>query len=97
MAATSKKKTTKRKGNVAFMVPMTPSASLAAVIGNKAIPRTEVVKRLWTYIKKHKLQDPKNRRNIRADEALTKVFNGKQVVSMFEMTKLVNRQLTQEA
>ena len=76
------------------MAPMTPSASLAAVVGNRPMPRTEVVKRLWLYIKKHKLQDPKNRRNIRADAALSKVFNGKQVVSMFEMTKLVSRQLT---
>jgi len=94
----TRKRTTARKGarrkpNKAFMSPMTPSASLAAVVGNRAMPRTEVVKRLWLYIKRHKLQDPKNRRNIRADAALTKVFNGKHVVSMFEMTKLVSKQL----
>jgi upstream activation factor subunit UAF30 len=94
---TTKAKTTtkaKRKPNAAFMSPMTPSESLAAVIGSKAIPRTEVMKKLWFYIKKNKLQDAKNRRNIRADAALTKVFSGKTVVSMFEMTKLVNKHLS---
>src|SRR5262249_28513202 len=91
--ATAKKKTT-RKPNAAFMSPMKPSAALAEIIGEKAIPRTEVVKKLWAYIKKQNLQDPKNKRNIVADEALTKVFKGKKVVTMFEMTKLVNAQLT---
>ena len=70
---------------------------LAVVVGEKPLPRTEVVKKLWAYIKKHNLQDPKNRRNIRADAVLTKVFGGKEVVSMFEMTKLVNKQLAKSA
>ncbi len=87
------KKTTKRKPNAAFMAPLVPSEALAKVVGAKAIPRTEVVKKLWAYIKKNKLQDPKNRRNVRADASLTKVFNGKSVVSMFEMTKLVSKHL----
>ncbi len=92
---TTKAKTkTKRKPNAAFMKPLTPSADLAAVVGSKAIPRTEVVKKLWLYIKKHKLQDAKNRRNIKADALLTKVFKGKKVVSMFEMTKLVSKHLS---
>ncbi len=93
---TTKKKAktgAKRKPNKAFMAPMTPSAHLAMVIGSKAIPRTEVMKKLWFYIKKHKLQDAKNRRNICADANLGKVFGGKKVVSMFEMTKLVNKHL----
>lgn len=91
---TTKKKTTKRKVNKAFMAPLKPSASLAEVVGSKPLPRTQVIKKLWFYIKKHKLQDPKNRRNIRADKTLKTVFKGKSVVSMFEMTKLVNKQLT---
>jgi upstream activation factor subunit UAF30 len=91
---TAKKKTgTKRKPNAAFMAPLKPSAALAEVVGTKPLPRTQVIKKLWFYIKKHKLQDPKNRRNIRADATLTKIFKGKTVVSMFEMTKLVNKQL----
>src|SRR5262249_31949949 len=101
----TKKKTTAKKpaakksrgGSAAFMAPMTPSAHLAVIVGAKPIPRTEVVKKLWAYIRKHGLQDPKNRRNIRADEALSKVFGGKDVVSMFEMTKLVNKQLSASA
>lgn len=92
---TTKKKTTNKKS--AFMAPMVPSAALAEVVGSKAIPRTEVVKKLWGYIKKHKLQDTKNRRNVRADDALSKVFNGKKVVSMFEMTKLVSKHLKKAA
>lgn len=83
----------KRKPNAAFMKAMTPSASLAAVIGSSAMPRTEVTKKIWAYIKKHGLQDKKNRRNINADEKLKPVFNGKGTVSMFEMTKLVNKHL----
>jgi len=83
----------KRKPNAAFMKPMTPSASLAEVVGSKAIPRTEVTKKLWAYIKRNKLQDSKNRRNINADDALKVVFGGKKTVSMFEMTKLVSRHL----
>jgi len=75
------------------MKPMMPSAMLAEVIGSKALPRTQVTKKLWDYIKKHKLQDSKNRRNINADEKLKKVFGGKKTVSMFEMTKLVSKHL----
>ena len=71
------------------MKPMTPSASLAAVIGSAPLPRTEVTKKLWAYIKKNDLQDSKNRRNINADDKLKEVFGGKKTVSMFEMTKLV--------
>src|SRR2546425_9579984 len=82
-----------RKPSAAFMKPLTPSEALAEVIGSKAMPRTQVTKKLWDYIKKHKLQDSKNRRNINADEALKKVFGGKKQVSMFEMTKLVARHL----
>jgi len=82
-----------RKPSAAFMKPLTPSAALAEVIGSKALPRTQVTKKLWDYIKKHKLQDSKNRCNINADEALKKVFGGKKQVSMFEMTKLVARHL----
>jgi upstream activation factor subunit UAF30 len=79
----------KRKPNAAFMKAMTPSASLAAVIGSAPLPRTEVTKKLWAYIKKNDLQDSKNRRNINADDKLKEVFGGKKTVSMFEMTKLV--------
>jgi upstream activation factor subunit UAF30 len=82
------------KKNSAFMKPMTVSAELAAVVGNGPMPRSEVVKGLWVYIKKHNLQDPKNKRNINADEALKKVFDGKSVVNMFEMTKLVSKHLS---
>jgi len=83
----------KRKPNAAFMKPMTPSAALAEVVGSKAIPRTEVTKKLWGYIKKNKLQDSKNRRMINADEALKVVFGGRGKVTMFEMTKLVSKHL----
>jgi|SRR5215813_3839710 len=93
--AAPKKKSTgaKRKPNAAFMKAMTPSASLAAVIGEKPMPRTEVTKKIWDYIKKNKLQDTANKRNINADDKLKAVFNGKRQVSMFEMTKLVNAHL----
>ncbi|MFA5664240.1 SWIB/MDM2 domain-containing protein [Castellaniella sp.] len=84
---------TGRKPNAAFMKPLTPSATLAAVIGNEAIPRTEVTKRIWEYIKKHDLQDPSNRRNINADDKLRPLF-GKDQVSMFELTKLVSQHLS---
>jgi len=87
------KKATKRKPSAAFMKPMTPSAALSAVIGAKAMPRTEVTKKLWAYIKKNKLQDAKNRRMIHADANLKPVFGGKSQVNMFEMTKLVNKHL----
>ena len=81
-----------RKPNAAFMKPLTPSATLAAVIGNEAVPRTEVTKRIWDYIKKHNLQDPANHRNINADAKLPPLF-GKDQVSMFELTKLVSQHL----
>ena len=87
------KKKSARKPNAAFMAPVTPSAALAEIVGAKPIPRTEVTKRLWIYIKKNGLQDPKNRRMIKADAALKTVFGGKAVVNMFEMTKLVGKHL----
>ena len=83
----------KRKPNAAFMKPMTPSSTLAEVVGSKAMPRTEVTKKLWAYIKRNKLQDSKNRRMINADDALKAVFGGRGKVNMFEMTKLVNKHL----
>ncbi|MAV92453.1 MAG: hypothetical protein CL676_13625 [Bdellovibrionaceae bacterium] len=89
----AKKTKTKRKPNPAFMKPLTPSSQLAEVIGSKPIPRTEVVKKLWAYIRKNNLQDAKNRRNINADAKLKGVF-GKNQVSMFEMTKLVSKHLS---
>jgi len=88
-----KKPAAKRKPNAAFMKPMTPSAALAAVIGDKPMPRTQVTKKVWDYIKKLNLQDKNNRRMINADEALQAVFGGKKQVNMFEMTKLVNKHL----
>jgi chromatin remodeling complex protein RSC6 len=78
----------------AFMKPMTLSPELEAVVGKGPMPRSEVVKALWVYIKKHGLQDQKNKRNINADENLKKVFGGKGTVSMFEMTKLVSKHLS---
>jgi upstream activation factor subunit UAF30 len=81
-----------RKPNAAFMKPLTPSAMLGAVIGAAPLPRTEVTKKLWLYIKKHGLQDAKNRRNINADDKLMPIF-GKKQVSMFDMTKLVSKHL----
>jgi chromatin remodeling complex protein RSC6 len=78
----------------AFMKPMNISAELAEVVGKGPMPRSEVVKALWVYIKKNNLQDPKNKRNINADAALLKVFGGKKVVNMFEMTKLVSKHLS---
>ena len=83
----------KRTPNAAFMKAMTPDGSLAAVVGEKPIPRTEVTKKIWDYIKKNKLQDSANKRMINADDKLKAVFNGKKQVSMFEMTKLVNAHL----
>lgn len=82
------------KENSAFMKPLNVSADLAAVVGNGPMPRSEVVKKLWVYIKGKGLQDTKNKRNINADEALKKVFGGKATVSMFEMTKLVSKHLS---
>lgn len=89
--AAKKKKKTKRKPNPAFMRPVTPDALLSAVVGAAPLPRTELTKKLWIYIKKNGLQDRKNRRMINADANLKKVFGGKSQVSMFEMTKLVSR------
>jgi len=89
---TAKKKSA-RKPNAAFMKAMNPSPALAEVVGSKAIPRTEVTKKLWAYIKKNKLQDAKNKRMIKADPTLKTVFGGKSQVNMFEMTKLVGKHL----
>jgi chromatin remodeling complex protein RSC6 len=89
-----KKAKTKRKPNAAFMKPMNISDALAAVVGSKPLPRTEVTKKLWQYIKKNKLQDAVNRRMINADANLKAVFGGKGKVSMFEMTKLVNKHMS---
>lgn len=80
--------------NSAFMKPMTISDDLAAVVGKGPMPRSEVVKQLWVYIKAKNLQDPQNKRNINADENLKKVFDGKDTVNMFEMTKLVSKHLS---
>ena len=87
------KKKSARKPNPAFMKPMTPSSTLAGVIGGSAMPRTEVTKKLWAYIKRNGLQDRANRRMINADEKLKPVFGGRSQVSMFEMTKLVSAHL----
>jgi chromatin remodeling complex protein RSC6 len=83
----------KRKPNAAFMKPMNPSSTLAAVVGSSPMPRTEVTSKLWGYIKKNNLQDKTNRRMINADDKLREVFGGKRQVSMFEMTKLVSKHL----
>jgi len=83
-----------KKTNSAFMKPMNISPELAAIVGKGPMPRTEVVKKLWVYIKKNKLQDAKNKRNINSDENLKKVFGGKKTVDMFEMTKLVSKHLS---
>lgn len=87
------KEAAKRTPNAAFMKPMTPSAELGAVIGNSPMPRTEVTKKIWEYIKQNNLQDSANRRMINADDKLKPVFGGKKQVSMFEMTKLVSAHL----
>ena len=89
-----KKAVKKRTPSAAFMKAMAPSALLAAVIGSSSMPRTEVTKKLWAYIKRNGLQDAKNRRMINADDRLRPVFGGKSQVSMFDMTKLVNRHLS---
>lgn len=83
-----------KKANSAFMKPLKLTVDLEAVVGKGPMPRSEVVKKLWIYIKKNKLQDTKNRRNINADEKLKVVFGGKSVVNMFEMTKLVSNHLS---
>lgn len=91
--AAAPKKKTARKPNAAFMKPLTPSKELAEIVGSSPLARTEVVKKIWAYIKKHNLQDAKNRRNINADDKLKAVFAGRKSVSMFEMTKLVSNHL----
>ncbi len=83
----------KRKPNAAFMKALTPSADLSAVIGNKPVPRTEAVKKIWAYIKANKLQDAKNRRNINADAKLKPIFGGKDQVSMFDLAKQLSKHL----
>jgi chromatin remodeling complex protein RSC6 len=85
------KKKSARKPNAAFMAPLTPSAALADVVGAKPIPRTEIIKKIWDYIKKNGLQDKKNRRNINADAKLKVLFAGKAQVSMFELAKIVSK------
>ena len=82
------------KANSAFMKELDLSEDLQAVVGKGPMPRSEVVKKLWEYIKKHDLQDPENKRNINADDKLKKVFGGKGTVNMFEMTKLVSKHLS---
>jgi len=93
-APAKKSSASKRKPNAAFMKEMQPSPSLAEIVGSKPLPRTEVVKKLWAYIRKNNLQDAKEKRMINADDKLKAVFGGKKQVSMFEMTKLVNKQLS---
>lgn len=90
MPKTSTKTKAKRKPNAAFMKPVQPDEKLAAVVGSNPLPRTELTKKIWAYIRKNGLQDSKNKRNINADDKLKAVFNGKKTVSMFEMTKLVS-------
>ena len=91
--AKAKKKSSGRKGGAGLMQPYTPSAALGEVVGNKAMPRTEVVKKIWAYIKSHNLQDKKNRRMINADAKLKPVFSGNNQVSMFEMGKHLSKHL----
>ena len=90
-AAKKAAKKSARKPNAAFMIPLTPSPVLAEVIGNKPLPRTEIVKKIWDYIKKNKLQDSKNKRMINADSKLKAVFAGKDQVSMFDLAKIVSK------
>jgi len=93
-AVKASKPKVKRKPNAAFMRPMAIGTALQAIVGSKPLPRTEVTKKVWDYIKKNKLQDSKERRNINGDEALQKVFGGKKTVSMFEMAKHINKHLS---
>ena len=87
------KKKAKRKPNPSFMKPVQPNATLGAIVGNKPLPRTQVTKKMWAYIKKNNLQDTQNRSMINADDKLKAIFGGKKQVSMFEMTKLVNKHI----
>lgn len=89
-----KKVATKRKPNAAFMKALTPSKILAEIVGDKALPRTEAIKRIWDYIKKHNLQNPMNKRNIKADTKLKELFSGKGEVSMFELAAIVGKHLS---
>jgi chromatin remodeling complex protein RSC6 len=91
---TAKKSPSKRKPNAAFMRPMQPDDKLAAIVGSKPIPRSEITKKVWDYIKKNGLQDKKKRTQINADDSMRAVFGGKNQVSMFEMTKLVNQHMS---
>lgn len=93
-AAKAAKPKVKRKPNAAFMKPLNIGEALQPVVGNKPLPRTEVVKKVWDYIKKNKLQDAKERRNINGDANLQKVFGGKKTVSMFEMAKYISKHLS---
>jgi upstream activation factor subunit UAF30 len=93
-AAAAKAPAKKRAPNAAFMKPMTIGEALQPIVGKDPLPRSEVIKKLWLYIKKHNLQDPKEKRNINGDAALQKVFGGKKTVSMFEMAKHVNNHLS---
>lgn len=90
---TAKKTPSKRKPNAAFMRPMQPDDKLAAIVGSKAIPRSEITKKVWDYIKKHGLQDKKKRTQINADDNMRAIFGGKSSVTMFEMTKMVNQHM----
>lgn len=92
--AATKKAASKRKPNAAFMKALTPSSALAAIVGSSALPRTEVTKKIWAYIKKNNLQDKVQKRNIHADDKLKPIFGSKKTVNMFEMTKLVNKHLS---
>jgi chromatin remodeling complex protein RSC6 len=94
MATKKPAKKAAKKPNAAFMKPMQPDEALAEVVGDKPIPRTEITKKLWAYIKKNGLQDSKNKRNINADDKLKVVFGGKKTVNMFEMTKLVAKHVS---
>ena len=94
MAEMDKKVTKKGSPNPAFMKAMKPSDALAKIVGNKPLPRTEITKKLWEYIKENNLQDAKDKRKINADEILLAAFDGKKQVSMFEMTKLVNKHIS---
>lgn len=85
------KKKSARKPNAAFMAPLTPSASLGEVVGTKPLPRTQIIKKIWDYIKKNNLQDKKNRRMINGDAKLKAIFGGKDQISMFELAKVVNK------
>jgi upstream activation factor subunit UAF30 len=88
------KKKSARKPNAAFMAPLTPSPALGAVVGTKGLPRTQIIKKIWDYIKKNNLQDKKNRRMINADEKLKLIFGGKTQISMFELAKVVNKHVS---